>query len=157
MIAEIVAAAIGTVAFALLFAVPKEHYINCGLIGGAGYGLYYVLVHFAGSSAAVATFFATVLVIVLSRVAAVWKRCPATVFLIAGIFPLVPGAGVYWTTYYVVTGQAQQAADSGFAAVKAAVAIVLGIVVVFELPYRFFSWMPRSRSGKKMAHRRENH
>lgn len=26
-------------------------------------------------------------------------------FLIAGIFPLVPGAGVYWTAYYIVTDQ----------------------------------------------------
>ena len=25
-----------------------------------------------------------------------------TIFLISGIFPLVPGAGVYWTAYYIV-------------------------------------------------------
>ena len=61
-----------------------------------------------------------------------------TVFLTAGIFPLVPGAGIYWTAYYLVTDRPAQAADNGLVAVKAAVAIVLGIVLVFEIPDRVF-------------------
>lgn len=138
MIGEIVAAVIGTIAFALLFGVPQRYYLNCGLIGGAGWFLYSILCKYCGSSATEATFFATVLVILLSRYSAVRMRCPVTVFLIAGIFPLVPGAKVYWTSYYLVMGQTQDALTSGFAAVKAAIAIVLGIVVVLELPNRLF-------------------
>lgn len=138
IIEEVIAATIGTMAFSLLFSVPRKHYLNCGLIGGAGWFLYAILCEYCGSSATEATFFATVLVILLSRFSAVWKRCPVTVFLITGIFPLVPGARVYWTAYYLVTNQTQEALTSGFAAVKAAVAIVLGIVVVLELPNRIF-------------------
>lgn len=138
MIREILAAIIGTIAFALLFGVPKRYFLHCGLIGGAGWCLYSILTQYCGSSATEATFLATVLVILLSRFSAVWIRCPVTVFLIAGIFPLVPGAGVYWTSYYLVMGQTQDAMTSGFAAVKAAVAIVFGIVVVLELPNRIF-------------------
>ena len=59
-------------------------------------------------------------------------------FLIAGIFPLVPGAGVYWTAYYIVTDQLRLAAETGYTAVKVAVAIVLGIVFIFELPQGLF-------------------
>ena len=54
------------------------------------------------------------------------------------IMPLVPGAGIYWTCYYLVTGQLGEASTRGFSALKAAVAIVLGIVFVFEIPQRFF-------------------
>ena len=61
-------------------------------------------------------------------------------FLISGIFPLVPGAGIYWTVYYLVTDQLGLAVHTGYAAVKAAVAIVLGIVAVFELPQGMFAW-----------------
>ena len=64
--------------------------------------------------------------------------CPVTIFLIAGIFPLVPGAGVYWTAYYIVTDQLRLAAETGYTAVKVAVAIVLGIVFIFELPQGLF-------------------
>ena len=60
------------------------------------------------------------------------------VYLIAGIFPLVPGAGVYWTAYYIVTDQLRLAAETGYTAVKVAVAIVLGIVFIFELPQGLF-------------------
>ena len=72
------------------------------------------------------------------RFFAVRERCPVTIFLICGILPLVPGAGIYWTCYYLVTGQLDEASTRGFSALKAAVAIVLGIVFVFEIPQRFF-------------------
>lgn len=89
-------------------------------------------------SEAVVVFLATVLVILMSRFFAVRERCPVTIFLICGILPLVPGAGIYWTCYYLVTGQLDEASTRGFSALKAAVAIVLGIVFVFEIPQRFF-------------------
>ena len=138
MIVRTVLAFVGTIAFALLFGVPRKYFISCGFIGGAGWLLYEALMAYAGATATEATFFATVLVILLSRMRAVRERCPVTVFLISGIFPLVPGAGIYWTSYYLVTGQMRLAASSGFAAVKAAIAIVLGIVFVFESPNGFF-------------------
>ena len=138
MIVRTVLAFVGTIAFALLFGVPRKYFISCGCIGGAGWLLYAALSQHAGMTPTEATFFATVLVILLSRACAVLERCPVTVFLICGIFPLVPGAGIYWTSYYLVTGQMRLAASSGFAAVKAAIAIVLGIVFVFEIPNGFF-------------------
>lgn len=138
MMGQVLAALIGTMAFALLFGVPKKYYIFCGLVGAAGWFLYQVLLQNVGMTPTETTFFSTVLVIFLSRFLAVREKCPATVFLIAGIFPLVPGAGIYWTAYYLVTDQLREALSSGFAAIKAAIAIVLGIVLVFELPYRCF-------------------
>ena len=135
---QVLAACIGTVAFSVLFGVPKKYYHHCGIIGGAGWFLYAVLSAYTGLSPTEITFFATVLVMLMSRFAAVKERCPVTVFVISGIFPLVPGAGIYWTAYYLVTSQMELALSSGFAALKAAVAIVLGIVAVFELPHRVF-------------------
>lgn len=138
ILVQVLAAALGTVAFSLLFGVPSKYYGHCAAIGSAGWLLYVLLTSQAGFSPTEATFFATVLVILLSRFAAVREKCPVTVFLISGIFPLVPGAGIYWTAYYLVTGQTSLAVSSGFAAVKVAIAIVLGIVAVFELPHRMF-------------------
>ena len=67
------------------------------------------------------------------------EQCPATLFLIPGIFPLVPGAGVYWTSYYIVTDDLTLASDTGFTSLKVAAAIVLGIIFVFEIPQDFFA------------------
>lgn len=138
MIQEILAAMVGTIAFSLLFGVPRKYYAYCGLIGGAGWGVYSAAgLLWAPAQSALA---ATIVVILLSRLAAVKERCPVTIFLISGIFPLVPGAGVYWTVYYMVTDQLYLAVQTGYTAVKVAVAIVLGIVFVFELPQGMFRW-----------------
>ena len=131
MALQVLAAFGGTVGFSLLFGVPVRYYPYCGLIGGIGWLVYLLLM--PGTSASVATFCATVVVILLSRWFAVRKRCPATLFLISGIFPLVPGAGIYWAAYYTVSNQLSMALETGFGAVKGAVAIVLGIVFVFEI------------------------
>ena len=138
MIGELIAAAVGTMAFALLFGVPKKYYIYCGGIGAAGWLVYKLMLTAANLSVAGSVFIATVVIMLLSRYAAVSEKCPATVFLITGIFPLVPGAQIYWATYYLVTDQLSQAFDSGFLAIKIMISIVLGIVVVFEIPYKFF-------------------
>ncbi|MCM1308981.1 MAG: threonine/serine exporter family protein [Butyrivibrio sp.] len=147
MIVKIAAAAVATVAFALLFRTPSKYYIHCGIIGGLGWALYYTLSTYTFFSPTEATFFAMLFVSLVSRFCAVWEKCPVTVFLISGLLPLVPGAGIYWTAYYLVTGQISTAKDSGFEALKITVAIVLGIVMVFELPQKLF----RGRKGRRYA------
>lgn len=143
MILQILAAMIGTVSFSLLFGVPRQEYPWCALIGGAGWAVYLAAsVWWADTPAVLA---AALVVVFLSRMAAVAKECPVTIFLISGIFPLVPGAGVYWTVYYIVTDELALAVQNGYMAVKTAVAIVLGIVFVFELPQGMF----RTLMGKR--------
>jgi uncharacterized membrane protein YjjB (DUF3815 family) len=149
VIIQVIAATIGTIAFGAFFGVPREYYPYCGAIGGAGWAVYAILwgeMQFWSEPTVV--FIATVFVIFLSRLCAVWKKCPVTIFLIAGIFPLVPGAGIYWTSYYLVTDQLALASQRGFLAIKVATAIVLGIVFVFEIPQSFFG---RIVHGKKRS------
>ncbi|MBQ9661272.1 MAG: threonine/serine exporter family protein [Bacteroidales bacterium] len=136
---QTLAAFVGTFAFADLFGVPRAQYLTSGLIGAIGWALYLLLVQFAGGSPTIAIILSSLLICILSRVAAVWQKCPAQVFLLCGIFPLVPGAGIFWCTYYLVSAQLPEALSTGFGAVKAAVAIVLGIILAMELPQRIFS------------------
>ena len=136
---QIVASFIGTAAFAVLFGVPRKYYVLCGVSGVLGWILYMVLARYAGFTPPAATLFATMLVVLSARSFSVLDRCPAIVFLLCGIFPLVPGAGVFWTSYYVVSNQLSLALGSGFMAVKVTIAIVLGIILISELPNRLFT------------------
>lgn len=141
---------LGTVAFSILFNVPRRFYICCGLTGMAGWLCYLVSVEMM--SVSTATFLGTVLVVLLSRILAVWKKCPITVFLVSGIFPLIPGAGVYYTVYNVVQGNLAEAAGKGIGAVKIAFAIVLGIVFVVSIPKKWFQvcyWRKRFRGASE--------
>lgn len=135
-IQEIVGSVIGTIAFSLLYGVPKQYYLSCGLVGGVGWFFYLISKPVMGTSLAV--FVSTLVIVFLSRFFAVRKQCPVTIFLIAGIFPSVPGAGICLTVYYIVVNDLQTALVTGLGAVKVAIAIVLGIVVTFGLPQKWF-------------------
>ena len=140
---QILAAAVGTVAFSLLFSVPRIYYPYCGLIGGVGWLIYCGLEGLL--SIAEATFFAAVGVIFLSRLFAVWERCPVTLFLIPGIFPLVPGAGVYWTSYYIVMGKLDLALVTGFEALKMAVPLYWESYLFLNFPREYLQKLQKSR------------
>ena len=127
----------GTIAFALLFSVPKRYYRWCGAIGAAGWLVYRLALQTGNRM--LAAFLATVLVIILSRLCAVRERCPVTIFMVSGLFPLVPGVGIYWTIYELVMENMEGAISRGTAALQDAIAIVIGIIVVFELPQKLFS------------------
>ena len=137
--AQALAAFAGTVGFAILFGVPRKHYLPAGIVGVLGWLLYLVLYRYAGLTPAVSTLISTVFIGILSRVSAVIMKCPAAVFLICGIFCLVPGAGIFWSSYYLVSSQLDLSSSAGFTAAKIAIAIVLGIILAMELPQRIFS------------------
>ena len=76
--------------------------------------------------------------VLISRMLTVRMKCPITIFLVSGIFPLVPGAGIYYTAYYLVTNQLSLAAQKGLDSIKIAFGIVLGIVFIVSIPREFF-------------------
>jgi uncharacterized membrane protein YjjP (DUF1212 family) len=148
MFVQLLAAYVGTVAFAVLFGVPRKYYLDSGLCGMLGWLLYLILANHTGLSVANVVFFATVLVTFTAMVLAIVRKCPITVYLICGIFPLVPGAGIFWTTYNVVSEQLGAALHTGVTALKVTVAIAFGIILVAELngKNRIGRWLAKRRT-----------
>lgn len=133
MVIQLLAAFVGTVAFAVLFGVPRKYYIDCGLCGTVGWLLYLLLVRHTGLSMPGVVFFATALVALTALSQSIIRKCPISVFLICGLFPLVPGAGIFWTTYNLVAEQLPAALHSGILALKVTLAIAFGILFIAEL------------------------
>ena len=65
---------------------------------------------------------------------AILLKTPVTVFLLSGIFPLVPGAGIYYTAYYFIQGNNALALSNGISTFKVAVALAIGITLVLSVP-----------------------
>lgn len=139
LIEEGIAAGIGTIAFALMFHVPKQYYLCGGVAGAAGWLVYRAL-ELNVNSLMGPVFAGAFTVVFLSRIFAVRKKCPVTMFLIPGIFPLVPGMGIYQTAQALVGSDWDLAASKGLTSIKFAVAIVGGILLGFEIPQRWFSF-----------------
>ena len=140
---QTLAAFIGTFAFAILFGVPRQQYATCGIIGAIGWAAFLIMTRAGIAGTMVSITFSTVLICLMSRMVAVWDKCPSTVYLLCGIFPLVPGAGIFWFTYYLVAEKFRLSMTTGFNAGMAATAIVLGIILAMEFPQRWFSKLRR--------------
>ena len=152
-ILAIVESFLATLAYAVLFNVPNQYYTACGITGMAGWLLYLAMCQV--TTVALASFVGTLAVVLISRIFTVRKKCPITIFLVSGIIPLVPGAGIYYTAYYLVTGQMSLAAVKGLEAVKIAFAIVLGIIFVVSIPRDAFQI--RYWRAKRKRKRLKNH
>lgn len=137
---QVLVAFLATIAFSGLFNVPKEQYLFCGLTGALGW-FCYLKVYSLGESMVIACFGATLMLTLVSRFFAVYRKMPITIFLISGIFPLVPGAGIYYTAYYLIMNDNVLALEKGMETAKIAIVIALGIVFILSLPQRIFNIM----------------
>ena len=59
-------------------------------------------------------------------------------YLVSGIFPLVPGAGIYYTAYYLISGMPAKCSAKGLETFEIALAIVFGIIFGFSIPETLF-------------------
>lgn len=133
---EFIAAFFATAAFCVIFNAPKKQWVFCGLTGSIGWIFYRVFDK--NFSVAAANFAAAVTVTLLARIFAVWRKSPVTIFLVAGIIPLVPGVGIYYTSYDIFMNNLASACAKGMETLKIAIAISLGIMCVLLIPQKLF-------------------
>ena len=131
--AQFFIAGAGTLSFAILFGCPKKSLPFCGLVGAVGWFVYELAV-LLGMDAAAASLLAVIPLTLLTRVFAIVLKMPVTVFLLSGIFPLVPGAGIYYCAYYFIQGNNALALSHGISTFKVAVALAVGISLVLSVP-----------------------
>lgn len=134
---QFVVAMLGTLSFAILFNAPMEEYVWCSVTGGLGWIVYLFIIQ-VPASAATATLCATFVLTILSRILSFTRKKPVTIFLIPGIFPLVPGAGIYYTAYYFISNLKNQFFSKTVETTLIAGAIALGIFFGSLLPQSWF-------------------
>ena len=133
LVAQFFLAGAGTLSFAVLFACPRKTLPYCALVGAVGW-LVYEFAVLQGLEAFAASLLAVIPLTILTRVFAITQKTPVTVFLLTGIFPLVPGAGIYYTAYYFIQGNNALALSNGISTFKVAVALAIGITLVLSVP-----------------------
>ena len=135
MIIQFLVSLAATLSFAVLFSAEKKQLFFCGLTGALGWIVYLICLQYHTDNA-IANLIATFALTLVARILSAVRRTPVTVFLLTGIFPVVPGAGIYYTSYYFIMGD-----------VKVAGSIVLGIIFGFALPQSLFNGL------SKLAHK----
>jgi uncharacterized membrane protein YjjB (DUF3815 family) len=138
---------LATLGFCIVFDIKKPSFLVVASAVGALGWLVFLLLQGA-TSEVLRYFFATIVVSLLAEVSARILKAPATVFLIPGIVPLVPGGGLYYTMTYLLDGDFPGFADKGIQTASYAAAIAAGVSIVTSL-VRMFLWKRPGRTKAK--------
>ena len=143
---QCIAAAIGCLGFSLIFNIHGPGVLLCVLGGGLSWGAYCLVTHFSGSDI-LGYFFAAVVSAAYSETMARIRKYPAISYLVVSIFPLIPGASIYYTTGYVVRGDMAGFATKGAHTIAIAGAIAVGILMVSTLVRLWGVWRQRNKKS----------
>lgn len=135
---QFLVAMIATISFAILFSAPIKELLYCGFTGALGWLVYFLMTVTANFSNIFASLIATMVLTLFARAFAVARQTPVTTYLLTGIFPLVPGAGIYYTAYYMFLKDTALFSAKALETLEIAGAIVFGIVFGFALPQVLF-------------------
>lgn len=114
--------------FGLIFNIHGPGGLLCALGGVFCWIAYLLTLHFGGSEV-LACFFAAVISDAYAESMARVRKCPAISYLVVAIFPLIPGAGVYYTMNYAVRGQMDLFAQKGMHTAAIAGVMAVGILL----------------------------
>lgn len=123
------AAFVGCIGFTILFNIHGWGGLLCVLAGVLAW-LTYLLTLRMGGSDLTAYFFSTLVAAGYSEAMARIRKFPAISYLVVGIFPLIPGAGVYYTMNHAVQGRMSQFASQGMHTAAIAGIMAVGILMV---------------------------
>ncbi|MGP1576529.1 MAG: threonine/serine exporter family protein [Treponema sp.] len=119
---------ISCLGFGVLFNVQKENLVLSAVGGAVGWTMV-IMLQKPHISYIFANFLAGLTVGILSEIFAIVRKTPATVFMVIGIIPLVPGFGVYKAMLFFVSGNIESGVAEGIHASFIAVALAVGIIL----------------------------
>lgn len=112
----------------ILYRIPRKLLVYASLVGVAAWLImYYTMI--AGATIVLADFLASVAIGVIAEILARILKKPATIFIIPGFIPLVPGGDAYVSMLYMVKGQYVNGVAMGMQTVLTGGAIAFGIFV----------------------------
>lgn len=126
MIYPLIYAYLATIGFSYIFNAPKKAIFLIGFIGTLGW-LSYSGIVILNDSKILGSFIGAFVVTTSSELSARRFKMPATIFLIPGIIPLVPGSGLYYTMLLFIQKNDASAIRVGTETVFIAGAIAIAI------------------------------
>ncbi|MBO7251634.1 MAG: threonine/serine exporter family protein [Oscillospiraceae bacterium] len=126
--AQCLFAFIGCLGFTILFNIHFPGGLLCMLGGALSWAVYCLSLEF-GFGELGGYFWSSLFASVYSECMARIRKCPAISYLVVSIFPMIPGAGVYYTMTYAVQGQMERFASRGMYTAAIAGIMAVGILL----------------------------
>ena len=132
------------VGFAILFNIHGPGGILCAIGGMLSWAIYLIVLR-TGHSDILAYFWSALFASFYSETMARIRKYPAISYLVVAIFPMIPGAGAYYTMNYAVRGEMDLFAAEGMH--TAAIAGILAVgILLGSTTFRMYSdWKAKKK------------
>ena len=139
---QLIACYIGCMGFVILFNIHGPGGLLCALGGTIAWATYLLVFRLTSNDIA-AYFWAAIVASLYSEIMARIRKYPAISYLVISIFPLIPGASVYYTMNYAVRDDMAAFADKGMHTIAIAGVIAVGVILISTLFRMWTTWKHR--------------
>ena len=136
---------VGCFGFMILFNIHGYGGLLC-VLGGTLTWLVYLFAFKLSGNNLTAYFWSSLFASAYSEIIARIRKFPAISYLVISIFPLIPGAGVYYTMNYAVRGMNEQFAVQGLHTAAIAGIIAVGILLASTTVRIYTTWRYQHKS-----------
>lgn len=133
---------VGCIGFSILFNIHDLGVIICAL-GATLVWVVFGIVETLAESGILAYFWGALVASSYSEIMARIRKFPAITYLVISIFPLIPGAGVYYTMNHAVQGDMDAFASQGMYTAAIAGIMAVGILLVSTSVRLYHVWKAR--------------
>lgn len=144
---DALACLVGGMGFVVVFNIHGKGGILCAVGGMVTWVTYLLIVQVSGHEY-LAYFCATLVASLYSEIMARVRKFPATAYLVISAFPLLPGAGIFYTMRCAVSGDMQGVISQGVNTLAIAGIMAVGILITSTL-FRILSQRQAQHIGKK--------
>ncbi len=131
--------------FALLFNVRNLGVTLCAVGGTLSWAVYLISIEL-GCDPTMANFWAAFFASVYSEIVARIRKNPAISYLAISLFPMLPGAGIYYTMRSTLQGNVSQAVATGLNAAGVAGNLAAGVLLASTLFRIYANWQAKHRA-----------
>ena len=142
---QLIGCGIGCLGFSILFNIHGPGGLLCVFGGVLAWLVYWITFQISGSDLA-GYFWAAVAASLYSETMARIRKYPAISYLVVAIFPLIPGASIYYTMNYAIRSEMAAFAAKGTHTIAIAGVMAVGILIVSTT---FRLWTIWKRINKK--------
>jgi len=130
---------LGCMGFVILFNIHGKGSPLCALGGALTWAVYLIALKGTGSELT-AYFWSALFSSLYSEIMARVRKFPAITYLVISIFPIIPGAGAYYTMHYAVSGEMELFASQGMFTAAIAGVMAVGILLGSTLFRMYSDW-----------------
>ena len=128
-IQQIMICMVGCLGFAVIFNIHGPGMLLCALGGCIAWAVYLVAREL-GCGDILANFFAALAAALYAEIMARIRKSPAISYLVVSIFPMLPGAGIYYTMSHLVSRDMASFSQVGMHTIAVAGALAVGILMI---------------------------